>query len=164
MALDPQKEIIETWVPSLGWEDPLEKVKAIHSSIWAWRIPWTSPWGREESDTTERLSLTRSHAALITAIELLFIIMNSIITVRSFSSPLSCFRPSSTHWINYCIRRVWGTQPEHPLAREELRAVDSKCVIFLWWRLLSMQNPWRFHYHEYSKELSQQNRLCQAST
>ena len=31
----------ETWVPSLGWEDPLEKRKAIYASILAWRIPWT---------------------------------------------------------------------------------------------------------------------------
>ena len=31
----------ETWVRSLGWEDPLEKGTAIHSSIPAWRIPWT---------------------------------------------------------------------------------------------------------------------------
>ena len=31
----------ETWVPSLVWEDPLEKGKATHSSILAWRIPWT---------------------------------------------------------------------------------------------------------------------------
>ena len=31
----------ETWVRSLGWEDPLEKGKATHSSILAWRIPWT---------------------------------------------------------------------------------------------------------------------------
>ena len=31
----------ETWVWSLGWEDPLEKGKATHSSILAWRIPWT---------------------------------------------------------------------------------------------------------------------------
>ena len=31
----------ETWVQSLGWEDPLEKGKAIHSSILAWRTPWT---------------------------------------------------------------------------------------------------------------------------
>ena len=30
----------ETWIQSLGWEDPLEKGKAIHSSILAWRIPW----------------------------------------------------------------------------------------------------------------------------
>jgi len=32
----------ETWVQSLSWEDPLEKGTAIHSSILAWRIPWTA--------------------------------------------------------------------------------------------------------------------------
>ena len=32
----------ETWVLSLGWEDPLEKGKATHSSILAWSIPWTA--------------------------------------------------------------------------------------------------------------------------
>ena len=32
----------ETWVQSLGWEDPLEKGKATHSSILAWRNPWTA--------------------------------------------------------------------------------------------------------------------------
>ena len=32
----------ETWVRSLGWEDPLENGKATHSSILAWRIPWTT--------------------------------------------------------------------------------------------------------------------------
>ena len=41
-----------TWVQSLGWEDPLEKAKATHSSILAWRIPYSS-WGHKESDTTE---------------------------------------------------------------------------------------------------------------
>ena len=52
----------ETWVQSLGWEDPLEKGKATHSSILAWRIPWTSPWGCKESDTTERLSFSHTPA------------------------------------------------------------------------------------------------------
>ena len=48
----------EIWVRSLGWEDPLEKGTATHSSILAWRIPWTySPWGRKESGTTEQLLL-----------------------------------------------------------------------------------------------------------
>ena len=47
----------ETWVRSLGWEDPLEKGKATHSSILAWRIPWTIH-GAADSDTTERLSLS----------------------------------------------------------------------------------------------------------
>ena len=56
----------ETQVLSLGWEGPLEEGIATHSSILAWRVPWTeelggySPWGCKESDMTERptLSLT----------------------------------------------------------------------------------------------------------
>ena len=36
----------ETWVQSLGWEDPLERRMATHSSILAWRIPWTEEPGR----------------------------------------------------------------------------------------------------------------------
>ena len=44
----------ETWVWSLSWEDPLEKGKATHSSILAWRIPWAvQSWGGKESNTTE---------------------------------------------------------------------------------------------------------------
>ena len=48
----------DTWVWPLGWEDPLEKGKATHFSILAWKIPWTySPWCHKELDKTERLSL-----------------------------------------------------------------------------------------------------------
>ena len=36
----------ETWVPSLGREDPLEKEMATHSNILAWRVPWTEEPGR----------------------------------------------------------------------------------------------------------------------
>ena len=39
----------ETWVQSLGQEDPLEKRMAIHSSILAWRIPWTEEPGGLQS-------------------------------------------------------------------------------------------------------------------
>ena len=39
----------ETWVRSLGWEDPLEKGMATHPSILAWRIPWTEEPGRLQS-------------------------------------------------------------------------------------------------------------------
>ena len=52
--------IQETWVQSLGWEDPLEEGMATHSSILAWRIPmdrgawWATVHGVAESDTTER--------------------------------------------------------------------------------------------------------------
>ena len=45
----------ETWVQSLGWDDPLEKGKAAHSSILAWRFPWTVS-GVAELDMTEQLS------------------------------------------------------------------------------------------------------------
>ena len=49
----------QTRVRSLGWEEPLEKEMAAHSSILAWEIPWIeepggySLWGRKESDMTE---------------------------------------------------------------------------------------------------------------
>ena len=55
----------ETWVQSLGWEDPLEEGMAtlLHSSLLAWKIPWTeepgglySPWGCKESDTSQLLN------------------------------------------------------------------------------------------------------------
>ena len=50
--------MLQTRVQSVGCEDPLEKGKATHSSILAWRIPWIIyPWDRQESDTTEWLSL-----------------------------------------------------------------------------------------------------------
>ena len=48
----------ETWVQFQGWEDRLEKEMAIHSSILAWKIPWTEEpgglqsMGLQESDTT----------------------------------------------------------------------------------------------------------------
>ena len=44
----------ETWVRSLGWEDPLEKGKATHSGILAWRIPWTAGSGATEEGLTSR--------------------------------------------------------------------------------------------------------------
>ena len=45
----------ETWVWSLGWEDPLEKEMANHSSMHAWRIPWTEEPGRLLSMRSQRL-------------------------------------------------------------------------------------------------------------
>ena len=48
---------MQTEIRSLGWEDPLEKGIVTHSSILAWRIPWTEepdgPWGHKELDMTE---------------------------------------------------------------------------------------------------------------
>ena len=57
------------WVRSLGWEDPLEKEMATHSSILAFRIPWTEEpgglqsMGSQESDTTQQLNHQTSSVA-----------------------------------------------------------------------------------------------------
>ena len=48
----------ETRVQSLGWEDPLEKGRAIHSSILAWRIPWIEEPGRLQSTGSQRVRQT----------------------------------------------------------------------------------------------------------
>ena len=44
----------ETWVRSLGWEDPLEKEMATHSSIIAWKISWTEEPGKLQSMGSQR--------------------------------------------------------------------------------------------------------------
>ena len=44
-TVKPLSTIRETWVRSLGWEDPLEKEMAIHSNTIAWKIPWIFPEG-----------------------------------------------------------------------------------------------------------------------
>ena len=60
----------ETQGQSLDWEDPLEKKIASHSSILAWKIPWTeepggsySPWDREELNMTEHTH-THTHTPM----------------------------------------------------------------------------------------------------
>ena len=45
----------ETWVLSLGWEDPLEKEMATHSSILAWKIPWMEERGRLQATGSQRV-------------------------------------------------------------------------------------------------------------
>ena len=57
----------ETWIRFLGWEDPLEKEMATHSSILAGRIPWTEEPGRlqsmgSQSDRTERLTFSEKRS------------------------------------------------------------------------------------------------------
>ena len=47
----------ETWVQSLGWEDPLEKGLATHSSILTWRIPWTEEPGGLQSMGSQKVRL-----------------------------------------------------------------------------------------------------------
>ena len=45
----------EIWVPSLGWEDPLEKGMSTHSSLLAWKMSWTGEPGRLQSMGSQRV-------------------------------------------------------------------------------------------------------------
>ena len=49
------QETQETWVQSLGWEDPLEEEMTTHSSILAWNIPWTKEPGGLQSMGSQRV-------------------------------------------------------------------------------------------------------------
>ena len=60
----------ETWVLSLGWEDPLEKENVTHSSILAWRIPWTEKPGRLQSTGSQRIRQDWLDKAVIHVISL----------------------------------------------------------------------------------------------
>ena len=59
----------EMWVRSLGWEDPLERGMATHSSILAWRIPWRGAWqvtvhGVAQSQTQLKRLNTAQHTSI----------------------------------------------------------------------------------------------------
>ena len=92
--------IRETWVWSLGQEDPLEKEMETHYSNLAWKIPWTKslvgyiPWGCKESNTTERLHLLLSF---------FFFPLSFTFIKRFFSSLLSAFRVVSSTYLRLLI-------------------------------------------------------------
>ena len=60
----------ETWVQSLGWEDPLEKGMAIHSSILVWRISWTEePGGLQSMGSTRSQINTRNDSKALSFLD-----------------------------------------------------------------------------------------------
>ena len=59
--------IRETWVQSLGWEDPLEKEMAIHSSTIAWKVAWKIPW-TEEPGRLKSIGLQRVRHDRVTSL------------------------------------------------------------------------------------------------
>ena len=55
MNLPATQETQETWVQSLGWEDPLEEEMATHSSLLDWKIPWTGEPGGLQSMGSQKV-------------------------------------------------------------------------------------------------------------
>ena len=106
----------ETWDRSLGWEDPLEKEMATHSSVLARRIQWTEEPGRlqtmgPQSDMTERLTLLLWEAITVhTAVSENIL---AILTALSQIQPWSQKQPGKC-WIRR-QRSIEGTSvyPEH---------------------------------------------------
>ena len=69
----------ETWVQSMGWKDPLEEDMATHSSILAWKIPWTEEpdglrvMGLQRVITTERLNTAHSYKGIPPCLEVAWV-------------------------------------------------------------------------------------------
>ena len=69
--------IWETWIQSLGQEDPLEKGMATHSRILAWRIPWTEEPGGLQPMNSQRVGHNLTTNTSITTKEVLSLILKS---------------------------------------------------------------------------------------
>ena len=104
----------ETWVWSLGWEDPLEKEIATHSSILAWRIPWTEEPGglqimqRVGHDWATSLSLSPF-------IEHLYVrsCVCGLVTqlCPTLCNPIDCSPPGSSVYIGFSRQECWSGLP-----------------------------------------------------
>ena len=113
----------ETQVRSLGWEDPLEKAMAPHSSTLAWKIPWMeephrlhSPWGRKESGMT---SFSLSHA-------------KSLQSCPTLCDPMDCSLPgSSAHGFLQTRILEWVAMPFSRASsrpRDRTHASSTSCI------------------------------------
>ena len=103
----------ETWVQSLGWEDPLEKGKATHSSILTWRIQ-----GRKESDTTEQLS--RFGASLVAqTVKRLPAMQETWVRFLGWEDPLE--KEMAPHSSTLAWKIPWTEEPGRLQSRGSLR-------------------------------------------
>ena len=101
----------ETWVQSLGWEDPLEKAMATHSSILAWKIPWIKEPGWLQSMGSQRVRQD---------------------WVTSLSFPIMALTPS-------LIAQFWGLQGLIPFLGYELLKEDQPTTINMYWAFTMCQ-------------------------
>ena len=149
----------ETQVQSLGWEDPLEKAMATHSSILAWKIPWTDEPGRLQStgsqkswNTSERQNNHHSRVWVcntesgswtkgrgISCLELWTLFLRQVFVKRQcitcITSPRRCFEgkmktKSEQNFFCLCL-----FDQQCPL-RKELRGPTEKITTWVWFTQL----------------------------
>ena len=108
------------WVPSLGWEDPLEKEMSTHSNILVWEIPWTEETGRLQSVGSERVGHNlATKPPLTTSAKSLY---SSLVQFSSVQS-LSHVRLFATPWTSACQASLSITNcqsPPKPMSTESV--------------------------------------------
>ena len=101
----------ETWVRSLGWEDPLEKEMATHSSMPSWRSPWTEELGGLQSTGSQRV-----RHDWVTSLSLFtFIWWSKVQQVNITENSISLFEIIRVQTLS--MRDLWGQYEFHPLVR-----------------------------------------------
>ena len=104
----------ETWVWSLSWDDPLEKGMATHSSILAWRIPWTEQPGRLQFMGSQRVRHDWAAFTLSKSIPLLRDTQKFWrSTHREPATDVSCVKPAVLVQGFLCLLRVLQVSFEH---------------------------------------------------
>ena len=144
----------ETWVPSLGWEDPLEKEMATHSSTLAWKIPWEEP-GKLQSMGSQK-SQTRPSDFTFTfllwcgrvgrvsiALEaenaryLAWLCAQLLSHVRHFCDPMDCSLPgSSVHGILQAKILEWVAISFSRGSSQPRDQTHVSCVSGIGWQIL----------------------------
>ena len=120
----------ETWVQSLGWEDPLEKGKATHSSILAWRIPWTI-----QSVGSQRVGHDCTNFTFIFCSKLSPKLPYGFHPFSPTPIAQHCWSHNSRPFLQPCSRGTWWTTPASGPLHWLSAPPDSPCQLFL--RLIS---------------------------
>ena len=132
----------EMWVRSLGWENPLKKEMATHSSILAWRIPWTKEPGGLQSIRTQRVRLSCKLMHILT--DIWWFIRHRFSTdfhiihlytcdLRQIISKLFHVTVMMTEWSEVIAERIGSQESEH-------LDLDSKLSVFSLCEITSL--PW----------------------
>ena len=111
----------ETRVRSLGWEDPLEKEMATHSSILAWRIPWTEEPGKLQSRRVTKLNTTE---------QLTLALFSPHISYAP--APLDLASSTSYHHLCLLCLRVQPSLPGSPVylpASSHMACLNVRCLL-----------------------------------
>ena len=138
---------IRVW--SLDWEDPLEKEMATHSSIPAWRIPWTGEPGRlqstgsqKESDMTEWLALLWLLLSVLIRIKECQFLFKSFISVSFFFFLMKFFTGNRSMW-----SQTWNTlwKIRQTIPYNHFKQINSFAF--------RIQLSWHFYLHCSQKEI-----------